>query len=97
MRALFGMSIYLDLLKRKIGYKERQLQIADRSLNLIVNPETLSGDPTVSISTDHGSLGQVVALDGNNNAASDKFSSIELHEKSIEALDDLKRLFKTSR
>jgi len=64
---------------------------------LIVSSGSLHGDPTVSIATDHRSLGQVVALDGSNNTASDGFTSIELHEKSQGALNDLKHHFKANR
>jgi|GEM_PF-4240321 len=88
------MSIYLDLLKSKIGYTERQYHVSD-SIPLSINPAQMSIDITTSIATDHRSLGQVVALEGNNNAPSDKFSSVELHEKSKEALSDLKRFFET--
>lgn len=89
------MSIYLDLLKSKIGYTEHQYHVSD-SIPLFINAAQLPVDITTPIATDHRSLGQVVALAGNNNAASDKFSSIELHEKSKEALSDLKHFFTAS-
>ena len=86
------MSLYSNFLKSQIGYAD--LNSSDPSDNIgLINMTTISGDPTVSISTDHRSLGQVVALDGNNNVVSDVFSSNELHKKSKEALNDLKRLF----
>jgi len=75
---------------------EHEYQVSDLS-PLIASSDSLHGDPTVSISTDHRSLGQVVALDGSNNTASDGFTSIELHEKSQGALSDLKRQFKANR
>ena len=86
------MSMYSSYLKRQIGYAD--LNSLDPSDNIgLIKGTKISGNPTVSISTDHRSLGQVVTLDGNNNVVSDVFSSSELHKKSKEALNDLKKLF----
>jgi hypothetical protein len=88
------MSIYLDLLKSKIGYTEHQYPIADTP-SLISTETPVEGLTKIS-PTDHRSLGQVVTLDEGSNIASDTFDSIELHEKSKEALNDLKHFLKTN-
>lgn len=61
------MSIYLDLLKNKIGYTDKQYNVTDVKFKLRDDEES-----KINI---------------------DKFSSIDIHEKSKESIVNLKNFF----